>query len=737
MMFVKSIFVLLTTCIPVAAQSFTWTAPPPAWSPKGADDIRTVNFPVLNGSINVYLRWNYTLGTGEFLSSTVWLLGGNQIIFVGAGATVIRDDRFDHDKSEVATLIIKNVSEVEDAIIQCGVQTSAGNWKYNIRLEITEPPEVVVSNDQDVCEGSMITLSCNATGKPTPNITWTKEGENGTDSGPLPSVKGFYVISGINRSSNGTYRCTASNGVGDGDNKTTKVIVGNSSSVDGVVNSSNTADEGYPYNLTCEASGVPRPSVSWIKVSNGERRAGKLLNFTSIGRNDVGNYTCEASNRCGRDSQTKAINVLFKPEITQFKTSAVHHKVCQNDVISLNCAADAYPPVTSYQLYENDTAILYTNTSGIWSRNMSTKGVFIYKCRANSTYGTGKSGTIPIHVYVPPSMQEIDNLTITEGNDVTLICHASGDPPLEVFWIKPDGQRAAKNVLMLPNITRNETGEYRCEATNDCGTVSWTASVDVQYGPKFPIESSNCKEYVKKDDHFIMECPVEGNPQPNITWSEGGRILSHNKSKITLKSQHIGEHIYTCTAYNGIGKPDSLTFLHVVNDIVKKDFIYKIKDKSEFTRQLSEDNKKQIEVQEKITKVIPECHKHEVGKIEFRPGSIIIYIHLSFEKPMGQEALTSMLQEAARQGRLGDNIDPDSITDVSDIPAKHKCSGLYEDDQICKTVKTLWIVVFAVVVLVFAVVIIIIIYMVHKRRKCRRKDQRIHTVDRRTAGIFQ
>ncbi|PFX23742.1 hypothetical protein AWC38_SpisGene11700 [Stylophora pistillata] len=93
-----------------------------------------------------------------------------------------------------------------------------------------------------------------------------------------------------------------------------------------------------------------------------------------------------------------------------------------------------------------------------------------------------------------------------------------------------------------------------------------------------------------------------------------------------------------------------------------------------------------------------------------RPGSIIIYIHLSFEKPTGQEELTSMLQEAARKGHFHKNVDPDSITDVSDIP-----------------VKTLSIVVFAVVVLVFAVVIIIIIYMVHKRRKCRRKEQRIHT----------
>ena len=72
----------------------------------------------------------------------------------------------------------------------------------------------------------MVTLSCNATGKPIPNITWTRVWENGTDSGELPSMDGFYVISNACKSSDGTYRCKASNGVGHPANQTTEVIVG-------------------------------------------------------------------------------------------------------------------------------------------------------------------------------------------------------------------------------------------------------------------------------------------------------------------------------------------------------------------------------------------------------------------------------------------------------------------------------------------------------------------------------
>ena len=82
-----------------------------------------------------------------------------------------------------------------------------------------------MTGDQYVCVGSMVTLSCNATGKPIPNITWTRVWENGTDSGELPSMDGIYVISNTSRGSHGTYRCTTSNGAGTPANQTTEVIV--------------------------------------------------------------------------------------------------------------------------------------------------------------------------------------------------------------------------------------------------------------------------------------------------------------------------------------------------------------------------------------------------------------------------------------------------------------------------------------------------------------------------------
>ena len=82
-----------------------------------------------------------------------------------------------------------------------------------------------MSKNHVVCEGSVVNLSCIATGKPTPNIIWTQVWEDGSDSEELPAEDGYYVNRNIRRSSNGTYRCTAYNGVGDPVNRGVEVMV--------------------------------------------------------------------------------------------------------------------------------------------------------------------------------------------------------------------------------------------------------------------------------------------------------------------------------------------------------------------------------------------------------------------------------------------------------------------------------------------------------------------------------
>ena len=78
------------------------------------------------------------------------------------------------------------------------------------------------------------------------------------------------------------------------------------------------------------------------------------------------------------------------------KTSAVDSKACKGETISFNCSADAVPFVTSYVLFENDSVIM--DTSGMWSRALSSGGVFVYKCVANNSLGSMESESVTVTV---------------------------------------------------------------------------------------------------------------------------------------------------------------------------------------------------------------------------------------------------------------------------------------------------------------------------------------------------
>ena len=85
-----------------------------------------------------------------------------------------------------------------------------------------------------------------------------------------------------------------------------------------------------------------------------------------------------------------------KPDNVQLVTSAADDKACRGDVISINCSADAFPSEISYQLFENDSAIL--DASGRWRRTLTTAGMFTYTCVPNNTLGTGENATVTVTV---------------------------------------------------------------------------------------------------------------------------------------------------------------------------------------------------------------------------------------------------------------------------------------------------------------------------------------------------
>ena len=82
---------------------------------------------------------------------------------------------------------------------------------------------------------------------------------------------------------------------------------------------------------------------------------------------------------------------------------------------------------------------------------------------------------------MPSSIQSIEDQFIIESHNTSLFCNASGTPQPTVFWINvASGQRTNSSVLEFTNINRSEAGEYRCEASNECGSASEAVNITVQ-----------------------------------------------------------------------------------------------------------------------------------------------------------------------------------------------------------------------------------------------------------------
>lgn len=102
-------------------------------------------------------------------------------------------------------------------------------------LPFSEPPVIVdLPTSYTFNEASAAELVCNASGSPSPNITWLFEGRDLASNSSSYVINSFvengYAIGrlaflSINRNASGVYTCAVSNGLGRDDERNTTVLV--------------------------------------------------------------------------------------------------------------------------------------------------------------------------------------------------------------------------------------------------------------------------------------------------------------------------------------------------------------------------------------------------------------------------------------------------------------------------------------------------------------------------------
>nr|XP_003218874.2 PREDICTED: matrix-remodeling-associated protein 5 isoform X2 [Anolis carolinensis] len=356
--------------------------------------------------------------------------------------------------------------------------------------------------------------------------------------------------------------------------------------------------------IPCDATGEPKPVISWTKISTGAlmtastriQRFEVLKNGTFIIRNvqlqDRGQYLCTAQNLHGTDKMTVLLTVLaYQPKILgpRFRDVTVYF----GEKVAMDCQASGIPnphiswifpdrKILQTVITTEGRVMLYENrTLSLKDTNFSDRGV--YKCIANNAAGADSIAVRLNIAALPPIIQQdkVENISLSVGQNINIHCSAKAAPLPGIRWVLYDGtqirtsQFVHGNLFVFPNgtlyirnVSPKDSGSYECIAANMVGAARRTVWLQVKK------QSMNAKitgtspqrTDVTYGSALRLDCSASGDPWPRILWrlpskrmvdslhSLDSRIKVFGNGTLVVHSvtdKDAGD--YLCVARNKIG----------------------------------------------------------------------------------------------------------------------------------------------------------------------------------------
>nr|XP_022318503.1 protein sidekick-like isoform X2 [Crassostrea virginica] len=233
-------------------------------------------------------------------------------------------------------LTIKSPETSDTGLYRCKASYNNGQSYppvvLDANLTVYESPVIISQIEtQYVRDFSQnITIHCQGQGTPTPTMLWFFNSQIIQSTQKVTvSPNGTLTITFLDMTESGVYMCFARNEAGE-TKKATWIKV-NSSLPEIIDKPENlTITEGSNARLPCEATGAPKPTVAWKKMTSsgpvdvvsGERTQilenGQLLIVTAVST-DSGHYVCNASNSRGSQTAEAFLEVYelpHKPVVT-------------------------------------------------------------------------------------------------------------------------------------------------------------------------------------------------------------------------------------------------------------------------------------------------------------------------------------------------------------------------------------------------------------------------------------
>ncbi|XP_046683959.1 leucine-rich repeats and immunoglobulin-like domains protein 3 [Homalodisca vitripennis] len=225
--------------------------------------------------------------------------------------------------TQVSKLLLNNVSLDASALYQCIVSNDFGTaYSRKANLSVYTFPQLLKKPSNVTTKaGSMARLECAASGHPSPQIGWQKDG--GTDFPAaqerrvhvMPTDDVFFIVN-VKPVDSGVYSCTARNIAGMVITNATLTVVEPPSFVKEMEDKEVKVGEAIV--LECMASGSPKPTLRWTK-NGGDLQVTDRHFFTAEDQlliimdtvlSDSGLYSCEMTNSLGTNKGDAHLTVL-------------------------------------------------------------------------------------------------------------------------------------------------------------------------------------------------------------------------------------------------------------------------------------------------------------------------------------------------------------------------------------------------------------------------------------------
>ncbi|XP_059613760.1 contactin [Phlebotomus argentipes] len=368
--------------------------------------------------------------------------------------------------------------------------------------------------------------------------------------------------------------------------------------------------------VECLAEGYPAPTYTWFKeVYESDRltfkpvsaltdrriiTAGGSLVITAPEQNrDQGTYHCVAENKFGRIlSNSIQLNFGY---IMEFNLKRSPESGDMNWGKSLFCdPPQHYPNVKYYWSFnwfpnfvEEDERRFVSFDGALYFSALETNDRANYSCTVQSLVSdTGRNGPFfPLRVRPHPNYQELLFANTfpkvfpeapIAGQEVRMECMAFGYPVPSFNWTRRDGNLPRHSylisygrVLILPNATINDSGEYVCTVGNDRKSTSKSIRINIQMAPNFTIPLVDKIRDLNTDVSFV--CEASAIPDANYTWYKNAELLEQHKlprdkfiiqdNVLTIKflEPSKDDGMYQCRAENQIKAVYSSAQLRVLS----------------------------------------------------------------------------------------------------------------------------------------------------------------------------